>query len=95
MFLSSSELILFYIQIKSYSTKELFKLEYFLRYNNACIVYNQFHTIVKTILIKRIERIIYLNKCLSVSNPMGRLSARLIGYIGSFVKEKKIREFGY
>ena len=94
MFLSSEELKLFYSETQYYSTKKLHELEYYLRYNKTYPVYNQMHKIVEILLIKRgehnflhqrIEEINYLDKCLSLSNPFGRFSARLIGYICKFI----------
>ena len=44
----------------------------------------------QSLLHKRFEEVNYLNKCLSLSNPFGRFSARLIGYICKFIDKKKI-----
>ena len=99
MFLSPSELELFYSEINNFNTKKLNELEYFLRYNNKCTTYKQMHRIVEMILIKRSEysflnlrdeQINYLDKCFSLSNPFGRFSARLIGYISNFTNKGKI-----
>ena len=94
MFLSSEELKLFYSKTQYYSTKKLHELEYYLRDNNTYPIYNQMHEIVEILLItrgnhnflhQRIEEINYLDKCLSLSNPFGRFSARLIGSICKFI----------
>ena len=99
MFLYSEELKLFYSKTQYYSTKKLHELEYYLRHNNTCPIYNQMHRIIEMLLIKRgeynflhqrNENINYLDKCLSLSNPFGRLSARLIGYICKFIDKKKM-----
>ncbi len=99
MFLSSEELILFHSKTQYYSTKKLHELEYYLRYKNKCPVYNQLHEIVEMILItrgeinflkQRIEKVNYLDKCFSLSNPFGRFSARVIGYFCKFVDKGKI-----
>ena len=99
MFLHSDELKIFYIKIQCYSTNKLHELEYYLRDNNTYPIYNQMHEIVEMLLItrgnhnflhQRIEEINYLDKCLSLSNPFGRFSARLIGYICKFIDKKKI-----
>ena len=104
MFSHSEELKLFYFQTQNYSTKKLHELEYYLRNNNTYTIYNQMHEIVEILLIKRceynfqhqrIEEINYLNKCLSLSNPFGRFSARLIGYICKFIDKKKITSIRY
>ena len=99
MFLSSEELKLFYSKSQYYSTKKLHELESYLRYNNTYPLYNQMHEIVEILLIKRgeynflsqrIEKINYLDRCFSLSNPFGRFSARLIGYIFKFINKKRI-----
>ena len=98
MFSYSKELKIFYIKIQCYSTNKLHELEYYLRDNNTYPIYNQMHEIVEMLLItrgnynflhQRIEEIKYLDKCLSLSNPLGRLSARLIGYICKFIERKE------
>ena len=97
MFLSSKELKLFYSIAQYYSTKKLHKLEYYLTHKNTYPIYNQMHEIVQVLLIKlgeqnflnkRIKEINYLDKCLSLSNPFGRFSARLIGYTCKLDKKK-------
>ena len=99
MFLSSEELKLFYSKSQNYSTKKLHGLEYYLRYNNTNPIYDQMHEIVEILLIKRgeynflhqrIQEINYLDKCLALSNPCGRFSARLIGYICKFTDKKRL-----
>ena len=99
MFLSSEELKLFHTKTQYYSTKNLHELEYYLRYKNTYPIYIQMHVIVEILLIKRgennflrqrIEEINYLDKCLALSNPFGRFSARLIGYIHKFIDNEKI-----
>ena len=97
MFSHSEKLKLFHGKTQYYSTKKLHELEYYLRYNNTYPIYNQMHEIVEMLLItrgdhnflhQRIEEINYLDKCLSLSNPFGRFSARLIGYICKFIYRK-------
>ena len=50
---------------------------------------------IKTARILKNEQINYLDKCLSISNPMGRLSARIIGYLSKFIKEEKINNIRF
>ena len=97
MFLSSKELKLFYSIAQYYSTKKLHKLEYYLTHKNTYPIYNQMHEVVEMLLITRGEddflhqrsgEIDYLAKCLSLSNPFGRFSARLIGYTCKLDKKK-------
>ncbi len=99
MFLYSEELKLFYSKTQYYSTKKLHELEYYLRYNTTYTIYDQMYEIVEILLIERgkhnfrhqrIEKINYLDKCLALSNPFGRFSARLISYICKFVNKRKI-----
>ena len=104
MFLHSEELRIFYIKIQYYSTKQLHELEYYLRDNNTYPMYYQMHEIVEMLLItrgnhnflhQRIDEINYLDKCLSLSNPFGRFSARLIGYVYNFIDKKKITKIRF
>ena len=99
MFLSSEELKLFYLETQYSSTKHLHELEYYLRHNNTYPIYNQMHKVIKRILIirsmesllhKRNDKVNYLDRCLSLSNPYGRLSARLIGYVCKFIDKGKL-----
>ncbi len=99
MFSSSEELELFHRQTQYYSTKKLHELEYYLRYNYNYSIHNQMHQIVKILLMtrdennflhQRSEAINYLDKCWSLSNPFGRFSARLIGYVCKFIDKEKI-----
>ena len=102
MFSHSEELKIFYIKIQYYSTNKLHELEYYLRGNNTYPIYNQMHEIVEMLLItrgnnnflhQRSEEINYLDKCLSLSNPFGRFSARLIGYVCKFIDKKRLLAF--
>ncbi len=99
MSLSSDKLKSFYNRTQKISTKKLHELEYYWRYNCTHPIHYQIYQIVEIILInrgektfqlKRIEQINYLNKCFSISNPMGRLSARIIGYICKLIAKEKI-----
>ena len=99
MNLPPEDLILFSSKTRYYSTEKLYELEYYLRNNNKFPIYNHMYEIVKMYLIERGEKsllnhrnkqINYLDKCFSLSNPFGRLSARLIGYIGKFIDKGKI-----
>ena len=104
MFIHPEELQLFHSKTQYFSTQRLHELEYYLRYHNTSPIYTQMHQIVKTLLIKRgeynflnqrIEEINYLDKCLSLSNPFGRFSARLIGYACKFIDKKKITNISF
>ena len=99
MFLSSKELRFLYNKSQYFSTKKLNELEYYWRYNSTHPIHQQIHGIIEMTLVKRgektfhqkrIEIINYLDKCWSISNPMGRFSASLIGYISQFVESKNI-----
>ena len=99
MFLSSKDLKTFYDRTQYYSTEKLLKLEFYLRNNCNQPIYNQMYRIIEMTLIKRVEgelknkrnnHIDYLNKCLSISTPMGRLSASIIKYVFQILKNKKL-----
>ena len=99
MSLSFDELRIFYNRTKYFSTEKLHDLEYYWRYNSRHPIHQQMHRIIEYELVRRGEKdykdkrsqlINYLDKCFSISNPLGRLSARLIGYMSQFVERKDI-----
>ena len=99
MFSSSEELRLFYNRAKYFSNRKLHELEYYWRYNSTHPLHHQIHRIIESTLVRRGEKLYkyhrpelinYLDKCWAISNPMGRLSARLLGYISQFVERKDI-----
>ncbi len=94
MFLSSNELISFFNRSQYFSTKKLHELEYYWRYNSTHSIHQQMYRMIEIELVRRgpkfykyqrFDIINYLDRCWSISNPMGRLSARIIGYISQFV----------
>ena len=96
---SSEESSFFYHRSKYFSTEKLHELEYYWRYNSTHPIHKQMHRMIELVLVRRgektykdhrLESINYLDKCWSLSNPMGRLSARLIGYMSQFVERKDI-----
>ncbi len=97
---SSSDEFRFFCNIAKYfSTKKLHELEYYWRYNSTHPIHHKMHRMIESVQVRRSEKtykyhrlelINYLDKCWSISNPMGRLSARLIGYISQLVERKDI-----
>ena len=99
MTFSSDEIRFFYNRTQYFSTEKLHQLEHYWRYNSTHPIHQKMHRMIEIVLIKRGEKICkkhriqiinYLDKCWSISNPMGRLSAMLIGYISHFVERKNI-----
>ena len=98
MFLSSEELRFFYNRTQYFSTERLHQLDLYWRNNSTHPIHEEMHSLIEIILITRGENtcqdqklklINYLDKCWSISNPMGRICARIIGYIGQFVRTKR------
>ena len=90
MVLYSADSKFFYSIAESFSNSKLHELDEYWSYNNTNIMHNQIHEVIETILIKRGEKTLKqkrsditksLEKSLSISNPMGRLSANIISYV--------------
>tara|TARA_B100000700_G_C14971096_1_gene821420 strand:+ start:659 stop:967 length:309 start_codon:yes stop_codon:yes gene_type:complete len=90
MGLYSADSKFFYNIAESFSNSKLHALDQYWSYNNTHFMHNQIHAVIETILInrgektlkqKRSDRIKSLEKSLSISNPMGRLSANIISYV--------------
>ena len=97
MLLSPDQLIFFHERIQYFSTNKLHELDYYWRNNSTHPIDIQMHRMIKMVLSnrsrksfhnKRSELIKHLEKSLSLSNSMGRLSARIIGYMSQFVELK-------
>ena len=76
----------------------MYQLEYYWRYKTTHPIHQKMHRMIESVLVSRAEKktysyprlelINYLDKCWSISNPMARLSLRLIGYMSQFVERK-------
>ena len=104
MSFSSDELRYLYKMTQYIRTEKLHELEYYLRFKNTYPIRQSMQRITELVLMKRgekpynqnrLEVINYLNKCWAISNPLGRLSARIIGYISKFVDMKSISNLNH
>ena len=73
-----------------------------MKYNTTHPIHQQIHRVIQIILVKRMQKnykpnrlqmINYLDKCWLISNPIGRFSARLIGYMSKFVGLNNLYDF--
>ena len=90
MFLSPKDSALFYGKAAFFSTSKLHALDEYWSHNISHPTHQQIHEMIESILIKRGEKTLKherinlirtLEKSFSISNPMGRLSANIIGFI--------------
>ena len=97
MFLSSADSIFFKSRAECFSNSKLHALDRYWSINNSHPVHKQIHEIIETVLNTRGEKTIKqarldlvrnLERCLSISTPMGRLSANIISFISSLVMSK-------
>tara|TARA_Y100001968_G_scaffold240481_1_gene224029 strand:+ start:39 stop:350 length:312 start_codon:yes stop_codon:yes gene_type:complete len=94
MFLSPKNLDFFYENASFFSTSKLHALDKYWSNNSSHPTHEQIHQMIEIILIKRGERTLKqerlfiinkLEKSFLISNPMGRLSANIIGLITKFL----------
>ena len=97
MFLSSVDSIFFRSRAECFSNSKLHALDRYWSINNSHPMHQQIHEIIETILNTRGEKTIKqsrldlvrnFERSLSISTPMGRLSANIIYFISSFVMPK-------
>ena len=88
MLLSPNDAYFFYRKAMLFSTKKLQALDKYWSNNSSHPLHNQLHQMIEIVLIKRgeltlkqkrSELINSLERSFSISNPMGRFSANLIG----------------
>ena len=93
MFLSKENLEFFYGNAGFFSTKKLHDLDKYWSNNNSHPMHRQIHEIIENILHKRgekslkqsrLELIMNFERSLSISTPLGRLSANIISFISRF-----------
>ena len=93
MFLSSDYSILFKSRAECFCNSKLHALDRYWSINNTPM-HEQMHKIIedilnargeKTIKQSRLDLVRNFERSLSISNPMGRLSANIISFISSFV----------
>ena len=97
MFISSVDSNFFKNRAESFSNSKLHALDKYWSINNSHPMHKQMHEIIESILNTRGEKTIRqtrldlvrnFERSLSISNPMGRLSANIISFISYFVVSK-------
>ena len=95
--MSSTDSIFFKSRAECFSNSKLHALDRYWSINNTHPMHKQIHEIIETILNTRGEKTIKqsrsdlvrnLERSLSISTPMGRLSANIISFISCFVMSK-------
>ena len=97
MFLSSFDSKFFNNRAEYFSNSKLHALDKYWSINNSHPMHEQIHEIIenilntrgeKTIRQSRLDLIMNFERSLSISTPMGRLSANIISFISSLVMSK-------
>ena len=90
MILSPKDSDLFYKKVEFFSTRKLHALDEYWSKNSSHPTHEQIHKMIESVLIERGEKTLKqekinlinnLEKSFLISNPMGRLSANIIGLI--------------
>ena len=99
MFLSPKNLEFFYGNAGFFSTSKLHALDEYWSNNSSHPTHQQIHEIIESLLIQRGEKTLKqerlclikkLERSFSISNPMGRFSANIIGVITKILISKKL-----
>ena len=97
MFLSSADSIFFKTRAECFSNSKLHALDRYWSINNSHPMHEQMHEIIedilntrgeKTIRQSRLDLVRNFEKSLSISTPIGRLSANIISFFSFFVISK-------
>ena len=97
MFLSSADSVFFKSRAECFSNSKLHALDQYWSITNSHPMHKQMHEIIekilnsrgeKTIKQSRLDLISNFERSLSISTPMGRLSANIISFISFFVTSK-------
>ena len=97
MYLSSADSIFFKNRAECFSNSKLHALDHYWSINNTHPMHQQIHEIIENILNKRGEKTIRqsrldlvsnFERSLSISTPMGRLSANIISFLSKFAISK-------
>ena len=97
MFLSSADSNFFKNRAECFSNSKLHALDQYWTINNSHPMHKQMHEIIENILSTRGEKTIKqsrvdlvrnFERSLSISTPLGRLSANIISFISFFVISK-------
>ena len=90
MYLSQNDSEFFYDKALFFSTSKLHALDEYWSNNSSHPTHQQIHEMIESVLIQRGERTLKqeklklinnLEKSFLISNPMGRISANIIGFI--------------
>ena len=99
MFLSPKDSEFFYDKAAFFSTSKLHALDEYWSNKRSHPTHQKIHEIIEILLIKRGEKTLKqkksilikkLERSLLISNPMGRLSANIIGLITKFLIKNKL-----
>ena len=99
MFLSSKNIEFFYGNASIFSTRKLHALDEYWSNNRSHPIHQQIHEIIEIQLIERGEKTLKqirlcqirnLERSYLISNPMGRFSANIIGYITRLLISNKL-----
>ena len=97
MFLSTADSNFFKNRAECFSNNKLHALDHYWSINKSHPMHKQMHEIIenilntrgeKTIKQSRLDLIRNFERSLSISTPMGRLSANIISFVSSFVVSK-------
>ncbi len=99
MFLFENDTEFFYCKAAFFSTSKLHALDEYWSKNTSHPTHEQIHEMIESLLIqrgektlknKRLHLISNLEKSFLISNPMGRLSANIIGCVTKMLLSKNI-----
>ena len=97
MFLSSADSVFFKSRVECFSNSILHALDRYWSINNSHPMHEQMHQVIedilntrgeKTIKQSRLDLVRNFERSLSISTPMGRLSASIISFASCFVLSK-------
>ena len=101
MFLSPKDSEFFYHKAAFFSTSRLHELDEYWSNNSSHPTHHQIHEMIERILIQRGEQTLKnnrlklinnLEKSFLISNPMGRLSANIIGWVTKILVSRNFIE---
>ena len=102
MYLSQKDSEFFYCKAVFFSTRKLHALDEYWSKNSSHPTHQQIHRMIESVLIKRGEKTLKqerikiiknLEKSFIISNPLGRLSANIIGLITKILFSQKFFKF--
>jgi len=97
MFMSQKDKDFFCVNADCLSTSTLLALDEYWTNNRSHPIHQQIHEIIETLITqrgekplkqKRLLKLMILERCFAVSNPMGRFSANIISHVTKFMIKK-------